>query len=247
MTNINRHENFFGVYMNRKSFVSGAIILMAAGLVVRILGFVYRIYLSNLIGAEGMGLFQLISPVYSLIILTLTAGVSIAVSKMVAEELAQNHIINLRRVTNCALWLILCTGAAVSLLMYFNINFLVNNILKDSRTYSSLLLLIPCIPVIAASSALKGYFYGIQLVVPTALSQIVEQVVKISLVMLMAGSFVSAGLEYACALAVIGTALGEICNLAVLASIYNFRRRGDLRNIFFVEVGFIIFVNTTTQ
>ena len=59
--------------MKKKSFIGSAIILMLAGLVVRVLGFIYRVYLSNLIGAEGMGLFQLISPVYSLIILTLTS------------------------------------------------------------------------------------------------------------------------------------------------------------------------------
>lgn len=75
--------------MAKKSFVGSAIILMIASFVVRILGFIYRIYLSNLIGSEGMGLFQLISPVYSLIILTLTSGISIAVSKMVAEEMAK--------------------------------------------------------------------------------------------------------------------------------------------------------------
>ena len=71
--------------MTKKSFISGAIVLVIAGLVVRILGFIYRIYLSNLIGAEGMGLFQLITPIYSLIILTLTSGISIAVSKLVAQ------------------------------------------------------------------------------------------------------------------------------------------------------------------
>ena len=47
--------------MSKKSFISGAVVLMISGLIVRLMGFVYRIYLSNLIGAEGMGLFQLIS------------------------------------------------------------------------------------------------------------------------------------------------------------------------------------------
>jgi len=75
--------------MAKKSFIGSAVILMIASFIVKIIGFIYRIYLSNLIGAEGMGLFQLISPVYSLIILTLTSGVSIAVSKMVAEEMAK--------------------------------------------------------------------------------------------------------------------------------------------------------------
>jgi len=62
-----------------RTFISGAIILIISGLVVRMVGFVYRVYLSNLIGAEGMGLFQLVAPVYSLIIMTLTSGLNIAV------------------------------------------------------------------------------------------------------------------------------------------------------------------------
>ncbi|MCX7843406.1 MAG: stage V sporulation protein B [Clostridia bacterium] len=211
--------------MSRKSFIGGTVILMLAGFVVRILGFVYRIYLANLIGAEGLGLFQLISPVYSLIILTLTSGVSIAVSKMVAEEYAKNHIINLRRITYCALVVVAGAGVIVSGIMFAFMDFIVDVILKDSRTYYSMIFLLPCIPVIAAASAIKGYFYGMQDVVPTAISQIVEQIVRIGLVMAMAGYFLNIGLEYACALAVIGMAFGEISNLLVVYIIY-IRRKG---------------------
>lgn len=213
--------------MSRKSFVGGAIILMIAGFIVRIFGFIYRIYLSNLIGAEGMGLFQLTSPVYSLVILTLTSGISIAVSKMVAAEHAKNHEANLKRITGMALGLVVTSGVIVSFLMYLNLNFIVHVLLKDSRTYYSMLLLIPCIPVIAAASALKGYFYGVQRVVPTAVSQIAEQVVKIGLVMGMAGYFVNVGLEYACALATVGMAAGEIANLLILVIVYKFRNRKE--------------------
>lgn len=217
--------------MAKKSFVGSAIILMIASFVVKIIGFIYRIYLSNLIGAEGMGVFQLISPVYSLIILTLTSGVSIAVSKMVAEEMAKGHRVNLRRITGCALGIVLLAGLIVSVLILIFINPIVNVILKDSRTYYSMLLLIPCIPVIAAASALKGYFYGVQDVVPTACSQIVEQIVKTGLVMAMAGYFVNVGLEYACALATVGMAVGEISNLLVLIFVYRFRKKRASLNI----------------
>jgi len=216
--------------MAKKSFIGSAVILMIASFIVKIIGFIYRIYLSNLIGAEGMGLFQLISPVYSLIILTLTSGVSIAVSKMVAEEMAKGHHVNLRRITGCALVIVLLAGLAVSLLILIFINPIVNVILKDSRTYYSMLLLIPCIPVIAAASALKGYFYGIQDVVPTACSQVVEQLVKTFLVMAMAGYFVNVGLEYACALATVGMALGEISNLLVLVVVYKFKKKRACAN-----------------
>ena len=213
--------------MPGRSFVSGTIILMFAGFIVRILGFVYRIYLSNLIGAEGMGLFQLIAPVYSLIILTLTSGVSIAVSKTVAAELARNHPANLKRITTCALVVVTFCGLLVSALIYANADFIVNVILKDSRTYYSVLLLVPCIPLISASSALKGYFYGIQEVAPTAVSQVVEQLVRISLVMATAGWLASLGLEYACAVATAGMAAGEIANLIVLYAVYSCKKKGD--------------------
>lgn len=221
----------FGGHMRGRTFVSGAIILMLAGFVVRMLGFVYRIYLSNLIGAEGMGLFQLITPIYSLIILTLTAGISIGVSKMTAGEMALQHDINIRRITKCGFLIVVFAGLAVSAVMFLNLDFITTKLIKDQRTYYSLLLLTPSIPVIAASSALKGYFYGIQKVVPTAVSQIAEQIVKIGLVILLAGYFVDAGLEYACAVATAGMALGEVANLLVLAIVYNWRRRTDMKGV----------------
>ena len=139
--------------MAKKSFVGSAIILMIASFIVRILGFVYRIYLSNLIGSEGMGLIQLISPVYTLNNLTLTSEISNAVSKMMEEEMAKNHQVNLRRITTCALGIVVSIGMLVSLLMFIFIDPIVNIILKDSRTYYSMLLLIPCIPDISAMSA----------------------------------------------------------------------------------------------
>lgn len=211
--------------MTKKSFVSSAIVLMIAGFVVKVLGFIYRIYLSNLIGAEGMGIFQLISPVYSLVILTLSSGISIAVSKMVAEQTAKNNHVNLSRITYCALALVVTAGLIVSIGILVFIDPIVNIILKDVRTYYSMVFLLPCIPVIAAASAFKGYYYGRQDVVPTACSQIVEQIVRISIVMAIAVYFVDVGLEYACALATAGMAIGEISNLAVLVIIFKIRKK----------------------
>jgi len=197
---------------------------MAAGLAVRLLGFIYRIYLSKLIGAEGMGLFQLISPVYSLVILTLTSGVSIAVSKLTAEEYARRNFSNLRRITGMAFLLTVASALIVSAVMFLEADFIVKTVLKDERTRYALLLMIPCIPVISAASVLKGYFYGIQDVTPTAFSMIAEQIVRISLVMLTAGHFVRLGLEYACALATVGMVVGEMSNLAVVFLYYRKRR-----------------------
>ena len=214
----------FEANMTKKTFITGAIILMIAGFISRIIGFIYRIYLSNLIGAEGMGLYQLIVPVYTLIILTLTSGVSIAVSKMIAEEAAKGHNINIKRISKIGLILVLVTSATISAFLYANINFIVNNVLKDSRTYFSILIMLPCLPFIAAASAYKGYFYGIQEVTPTAVSQIVEQLIKIGIVLALASQFLKAGLEYACALATVSMAFGEMSNLIVLAIYYRYKK-----------------------
>ena len=80
-------------------------------------------------------------------------------------------------------------GLIVSTGILIFIDPIVNIILKDSRTYYSMILLLPCIPVIAAASAVKGYYYGMQDVVPTACSQVVEQVVKIGIVIAMSAYF----------------------------------------------------------
>ncbi len=211
--------------MGRRSFIAGAVILMAAGFAVRVLGFVYRVFLSNAIGAEGMGLFQLIAPVYSLIILTLTSGISIAVSKMTAAELARNKNADVRRISNSAVLMVFSAGILASVLLYLNLDLVTGSILKDSRTYYSLLLLIPAIPFIAAASAVRGYFYGSSRVTTPALSQIAEQAVKMALVMLLASSVVPLGLEYACALATAGMIAGEFINLLVLMPGYFWKRK----------------------
>ena len=104
----------------RKSFVRGAFILMAAGLIARLIGFAYRIILSNMIGAEGMGLYELIVPIYTAVVLTITAGMTIAVSKMVAEQNARNNQANPSRITVCALALVVVAGIVVSLFIYIN-------------------------------------------------------------------------------------------------------------------------------
>jgi stage V sporulation protein B len=206
--------------MGKKSFVAGAVILMAAGLTVRALGFVYRVFLSNTIGAEGMGIYQLVLPVYSLIMLTLTSGISIGVSKLTAEQKATGKDTGLRRIAGYAAIMVFLTGIAVSALLYLNIDYISNSILKDNRTYFSLLTLIPAIPISASASAIRGYFFGVQRVVPPALSQIVEQTAKMCIVMSLAGRFIPLGLEYACAVATSGMVLGEIAGFMVVLPLY---------------------------
>ena len=90
---------------------------MAAAFIVRILGFTNRIYMSNILGAEGMGLFQLASPVYSLIILTLTAGVSISVSGLTAKEKARGRNKNAIVAARTAFLILLIAGTVCAVFL----------------------------------------------------------------------------------------------------------------------------------
>lgn len=214
----------------RNSFVKGAFILMAAGLVARLVGFLYRILLSNLIGAEGMGLYELIVPVYTAVVLTITSGMTVAVSKMVAEQNAHNNQVNPGRITVCAFALVLTAGFAVSLFIYTNADLLSLKVLGDERTHNALLVLVPCLPPVVAASALKGYFYGMQEVVPTAVSQIAEQAVKLGILFIFAAAIGGKGAEFACTVATLAAALGEIVNLLILVAVFSFKHN------FFIKI-----------
>lgn len=214
MKNIGLNKNNSTKY---ESYKSGAVKLMIAGFIVRIFGFANRIYMSNLIGAEGMGLYQLTFPVYSLIILTLTSGVSITVSGMAAKERALGHVKGARKAAKAAFFLLLCAGSFAALIMILFGRQIAADILGDSRTYLSLVLLAPCIPIVASASALKGYFYGMARITPTAISQIVEQIVRILFIVILAQKIAGTNLTYACAILTLSSAVGEMANLLVVA------------------------------
>ena len=190
--------------------------LMAAAFIVRILGFVNRIYMSNILGAEGMGLFQLSSPVYSLIILTLTSGVSISVSGITAREKARGHTENALRAAKTAFGILLAAGTFCGILLSVYAKKISIELLGDVRAYYSLIMLAPCIPIVASASAIKGYFYGSSNVTPTAFSQIAEQIVRISVIFFVANKIAGSNLAYACAIATTSAAFGEMANLVVV-------------------------------
>ena len=138
----------------RKSYASGAVIRLPG--LEQGCGFAYRVYLSNLTGAEGTGLYELVIPVYTAVVLTITSGITIAVSKMVAELNARADPAGSARVTACAIGLAVGAGMLVSAVIYLNAGALSTKILGDERTTGALLVLVPCLPVVVAASALKG-------------------------------------------------------------------------------------------
>ncbi|WP_105615145.1 putative polysaccharide biosynthesis protein [Vallitalea okinawensis] len=200
--------------MRRNSLIGGAIILTIAGFITRILGFVYRVYISNLIGSEGMGLFQLIFPVYLLCHTVCASGSFIAISKIIAEENAKRQHGNMRKALKIGATLSLVASIAVSGCLFIGADFIGTTLLSDERTVIALRVLSFTIPFSVLNSCFKAYFYGTKEMHVPATSQVIEQVSRMGIIYLISGLFIPKGLTYACIMAVIGTGVGEVVSFS---------------------------------
>ena len=199
--------------MARRSLKYNAAVLTITGFLVKIIGFFYRIFIANSIGTEGLGLYQLIVPIYSLVVLVLAAGISIAVSRFVAEEISTGRIRSGMKITSISAGVILIVGIVVSAILILNVDAMLLGFTKDLRARDSLLWMLCLIPPIAAASAYKGYFYGKQQMIPNAIGQITEQLTKLAFVLIMYPSFRGKGVESMCLLASLGMLTGECANI----------------------------------
>lgn len=195
--------------MGRKQLLVGTAILAGANILTKCMGFFYRIFMSNYIGAEGMGLYQLILPLYTLAWSITAAGFTTTVSRLTAREHAKGETGSIGRIVKQSATLCLFISLILSCFFFLGADFIAIRILKDGRTALSLRLLAFAIPFMAVGSCLRGFFQGLQQMTVPAFSQILEQLLRIGAICLLAGIFVPQGLEYACLAAVCGIVLGE--------------------------------------
>jgi len=214
--------------MARRSLKYNTAILTVTGFIVKALGFAYRIFIANCIGTEGLGLYQLMTPIYSLLVLVLSAGVSVAVSRFVAEETSKGQRYAGVKITAVSAGIVLAAGIVICGILLFNIDALVLATTGDTRTRSSLFWILVLVPPIAAVSAYKGYFYGKQEMLPNSIGQIAEQVIKLVFVLVMADSFRGKGIESMCLLAVLAMLIGECANVLVVYIAFLFSNKRTL-------------------
>lgn len=140
--------------MAKKSLITGALILTIANLTTRFIGFFYRVYMSNTIGAEGMGLYQLIMPIYMLAWSITSSGFTTTISKLTAQENARRQYGNMGRVLKQSLCMCLAISLIISVLLYSLSTPIALQVLKDERTLLSLKVLAFCVPFMSAGSCI---------------------------------------------------------------------------------------------
>ena len=210
--------------MEKKSFLKGAAILGIAGLLVQVLGAVFRIPLGNIIGDEGMGYYQTAYPIYVFLLVFSTNGAPAAISKMASERIAIGRSDEAHRVFKLSFILMFMLGIVASSIFFFGAKPIVTA-LGNPGAYYAMVAIAPALLFVPIMAVFRGYFQGMQEMGPTATSQLVEQVVRVAIGLALAVILVSQGLELAAAGATVGTSIGPIAGLLVLVIIYLARKK----------------------
>lgn len=224
----------------KQSFMKGAAILGVAALFTKLLGAVYRIPYQNITGNEGMFVYQQVYPLYSTLLILATAGFPIAISKLVSERLAQGDVIGAQRIFRVTTTALTVTGLFFFLLLYTSAPFIAQWMGSEAlltlpiRAVSFALLIVPLMSVI------RGYFQGQQNMTPTAASQVAEQSVRVTTILLLSWWFIStgAGVVYAGAGAVFGAFTGAVAGLILLLIYWGRNRRLERQQVVREPVSF---------
>ena len=200
-----------------ESFLKGTFILTIAGFVVKVIGSLNWIFVSRILGGEGIGLYQMAFPIYFLAMTVSQAGVPVAISIITAERVALKDIWGAKRVFRISMTFMLLTGIVFSLLTYFAADWLIDfQFIRDPRAKMAVQVLAPTVFFVTLLASSRGYLQGWQRMTPTAVSQIVEQIFRVITMILLADLFLPWGLDYAAAGASLGALAGAVTGLVVL-------------------------------
>ncbi|MBU8879525.1 stage V sporulation protein B [Bacillus sp. FJAT-29790] len=217
-------------------FLKGTMILLAAGLVTRVLGFINRIVIARFIGEEGVGLYMMAFPTLILVVTITQLGLPVAISKNVAEAEARGDLAKIKKILVVSLAITISLSAVFTPALIILAPYLSETLFTDSRTHLPLLAIAPIVPIIAISSVIRGYFQGRQNMKPAALSQMLEQIVRITLIAAMTKAFLPFGIEYAAAGAMLASVIGELASLIYLVTTFKMKKKFRVRKQFFKYV-----------
>ncbi|WP_461810152.1 putative polysaccharide biosynthesis protein [Faecalimonas sp.] len=163
---------------NEGAFLVQGMILAFAGIITKIIGVIYRIPLINIMGDQGQAYYGIAFEIYSLALLLTSYSLPLAVSKLVSARVSKGERRNAFKVFKSALVFGLVSGSVVGLIVFFGADFIATKIMAMGPSQYALRVLAPCLLVVAIMGVVRGYFQGLGTMIPTAVSQILEQIVN---------------------------------------------------------------------
>ena len=209
---------------SQKSFVRGAAVLGAIGLVCKVIGAVYRIPMAAIIGTQGMAYYQTAYPVYTFLLAVSSAGLPVAISKMVSERVTLEDYRAAHAVFRTAMKSLLVIGLATAAVMFAFSGGIARALGRPDASLA-IMAIAPALFFVSVISAYRGYFQGLQRMAPTAFSQLIEQTGKLGIGLFLAYLWKDHGVEYGAAGAVLGVTISEVLALLFLLLLYGRRKR----------------------
>lgn len=217
----------------KQTFLEGTLVLIFSGIIIKILGFANKMILVRIIGEEGVGIYAMAYPTLLLVVTLTQLGLPVAISKLVAEADALGDRRKIKRI------LVVSFATTGILSLIFTVSLIIlgpwlgRHVFTDPRTVYPLMAIAPIVPIVAIASVLRGYFQGLSNMRPYAYSQIIEQTVRISLVIVLAGALLPYGIEYGACGAMIAGVIGEGISLCYMFFMFKLKKRVHVRAHFF--------------
>lgn len=203
------------LFRHKNPLITGTLILTITGFVSRFIGFFYRIFLSRLFGAEGMGIYQLISPVLALSFSITVAGMQTAISKYVAGETISKDYRSSALHLFTGFVLSMAVSALCTVGIYCFADEIAVSFLLEPRTAPLLRIIALSIPMATVHSCINGYFYGIRKTSVPAICQLSEQIIRVGSVYIIYYFCLKYGMTPTISFAVVGLVIGESASMLV--------------------------------
>ena len=191
-------------------FLKSTFILIISGFFTKIFGFIIKIFYTRIIGEYGISLYTLALPTYSLLLTISTLAIPISISKLVSENKGRSI-----RILTSAAFLIISINLILIIIVFFTKDFLATNLLKEPLTAPIIMAFALTLPFVSISSVLKGYFAGKQNMVPHATSNIIEQIIRLFIIIIVLPKLMKINILIAVVGLILLTILSEISSIII--------------------------------
>lgn len=203
-----------------KLFIINGLVLTVISILLQLIGVSFGVYISNKIGDEAVGLYQLLMSTYSFGITLALSGINLACVRIVSEEIAKNSYKNIKAVIRRCLAYSLFFGILTFLAFCTFANMISTHILHEKISASTICIMAISFPFASICSCLNGYFSAVRHVVKSAVIQIIEQLFKMLLISYMLNTLFDSSINSACSLIVLGSSIAEACTCMLMFITY---------------------------
>ncbi len=208
--------------LKNDNFLKNSFLLTASNITTGILGFIFNIYLSSLLEPEGMGLYNLVMPIYNLFICLMSAGIVASISKIAAVYEDKGEYKNIKKTIHIVCIFNISWAVLIGILVFIAAPFIGKYGVSDVRTIKAIRVICPAMVFIATSNIFKGYFYGTSKITIPAFLDILEKAMRIITVSILILVFKASSIETMVTLATVALCIGELQSLIGLYIYYRY-------------------------